>query len=509
MAEWTTGILPKVVALAFVLVSCTTWETALWLSMVQLTLRNIFLLPLFQDWTFATLATLPSVSQMGASSDARPAFRSWRTTTSVPRNSTTCTSPSTAPSLQPLPSSPVPRLPGTHLSRPTTHFAIWGPSNWGSPHGTCSCLSTSFLPCAPVSLTPCFHTDRGPLPVVQCWSSSCTLPLCHFALHFPSPIRLCSRRGCTSPAPPLCSTGHCVQLSQSQVSVAPPFCSPASCSLVLLASLAQVVLLVALLLFIPSVLWASPPTHCTSRRCQRRSRPTSVAPLPTTWLSGTSSTWLSCGFLQFALHDPPVVWCMFLSPCWETAKGRVADEWRRHDPHSSRSISWFGSAQLSPFVESWWFPSRWFHGLGELPWSARGPSASLLIPPTNGVWFVSTSWKQFHSVNARCIGRYKFPVRVWWNSSSRPAVNPVPCMRREAWYCVYVLFAFFYFKKTFWKNMFARCFCFCHNNNWEKKFKLRYLRRDKFTFLNNAHVKNKKFRIMSMMKMTMNKRNET
>ena len=111
----------------------------------------------------------------------RPSFGPLRTTTSVPRNTTTCASPSTAASLQPLPSSPEPRLSGAHLARPSTHFATRGSSKRGSPHGTYSCLSTFFSPSALFSLTPCFHTDKGPPPVVQCWSSSCTLPACHSA----------------------------------------------------------------------------------------------------------------------------------------------------------------------------------------------------------------------------------------------------------------------------------------------------------------------------------------
>ena len=52
----------------------------------------------------------------------------------------------------------------------------------------------------------------------------------------PSPIRLCSRRGCTSPVHPLCSTGYCDSHCQShrcpqhRPSVPQPLssCSPAS-----------------------------------------------------------------------------------------------------------------------------------------------------------------------------------------------------------------------------------------------------------------------------------------
>ena len=130
------------------------------------TVRQL-LLPLFQDWTFATLASLPSVSQVPPSSPCAPPPLCQGTPQPV--------LPSTAASLQPLHSSPVPRLSGAHLAHPSTHFAIRGSSNRSSPHGTCSCLSTSFSPSAPFSLTPCFHTDRGPP------SSPCTLPPCHSA----------------------------------------------------------------------------------------------------------------------------------------------------------------------------------------------------------------------------------------------------------------------------------------------------------------------------------------
>ena len=89
--------------------------------------------------------------------------------------------PSTAASLRPLHSSPVPRLSGAHLTCPSGHFSTRGSSNRSSSHGTCSCLSTSFSPSAPLSLTPCFHTDRGSHPIVQRWSSPCTLPPCYSA----------------------------------------------------------------------------------------------------------------------------------------------------------------------------------------------------------------------------------------------------------------------------------------------------------------------------------------
>ena len=93
----------------------------------------------------------------------------------------------------------------------------------------------------------------------------------------PSPVRLCSRRGCTSPVHPLCSTGYCDshchshRCPQHRPSVPQPIppvgsSRPARPPLTCRASGCS-----------------SPPhtncsvgfcsTHCTSRRCQRRSHP--------------------------------------------------------------------------------------------------------------------------------------------------------------------------------------------------------------------------------------------
>ena len=54
--------------------------------------------------------------------------------------------------------------------------------------------------------------------------------------------------------------------------------------------------------------------------------------------------------VQGSGHEPLLLGAC-LSPCRETARERLADERRRRDPHSSRSVSWLGSAQLSSFVE--------------------------------------------------------------------------------------------------------------------------------------------------------------
>ena len=179
-----------------------------------------------------------------------PAFRSLCTTTSVPRDTTTCAPPPSPP--QPLHSSLVPRLSGPYLARPSAHFLTRGSSNRGS-HGTPSCLSTSFTPGAPFSLTPCFHPQScsaGHLPAPS-----------HPAIPPPPPFpdRLCSRRGCTSPVPPLCSTGYCDCHSHRCPHHRPSVPHPLLLlPFVLLAHPARV-LQVALLFLNPTVLWASAP----------------------------------------------------------------------------------------------------------------------------------------------------------------------------------------------------------------------------------------------------------
>ena len=143
-----------------------------------------------------------------------PAFR--RTTTSVPRNTTTCASPSIAATLQPLA-----LLTDTKVVRSSSRSSVDSLCNsrlfklrftaWDVQPPLHLLLAQR--PLLPHPVLPhrfcCVKKKkkRGPPPVVQCWSSSCSLPPCHSASTSLCSIRLCSRRGCTSPVPPLCSTG--------------------------------------------------------------------------------------------------------------------------------------------------------------------------------------------------------------------------------------------------------------------------------------------------------------
>ena len=214
-------------------------------------------LPLFQDWTFATLTSLPSVSQVGEQQPplshtlpAPSAFQSFRVTTSAPSDSIACATPSTATILQPLHSSPVPRLSGAHLARPSAHLStrsvhrmarataspppsrpappslppvLPGADNQANRAGHLSSPSHSGAPpfapvVAHVSHAPC-HSRRCPhrLSVPQ--------PIPPVAASRPArPRRTCRASGCSSPHHANCSVG---------------FCS----------------------------------THCTTQRCQRRSPP--------------------------------------------------------------------------------------------------------------------------------------------------------------------------------------------------------------------------------------------
>ena len=108
--------------------------------------------------------------------------------------------------VQPHPSSPCTphRCQGCQASR---YLSTRGCSNRGSSDGTRSCLPTSFTPDAQFTFSPCFHPSRGSPPVVQCWPSPCTFPLCCSASTSLSGFALvvAARLLCL----PLCSTGYC------------------------------------------------------------------------------------------------------------------------------------------------------------------------------------------------------------------------------------------------------------------------------------------------------------
>ena len=283
---------------------------------------EVTLLPLFQDWTFGTLASLPSVSQVG---EPQPPL-------------TPLSGPSAPPPLcQGTPHVPPPPVQGCQelillvrrltlqleafqteahrmaraaASPPPSRPAQPSPSHRAStPMGAQSAVLVIFLP-----------------P----WHSAST-PLSHPALVLVVAALLLHTRS----AP------------QDTVNLTFTVTGVLSATLLFLA---HVALLVALLLLIPSVLWASAHSLHQSEVSATLS-PSGAAPLSDVLIVWNqlhlTVLWVSATCTARA----PVAWCMILSPCRETARGRLADERRRHDPHSSRSISWLGSAQLSS-VES-------------------------------------------------------------------------------------------------------------------------------------------------------------
>ena len=118
------------------------------------------------------LVSHPSISQLGAIPSV-PAFRSLRTTTSVPQF---------VPPPPPQPASPCPpphRCQGCQeLILLVRRLTLQLEALQTEVHRMARQLSTSFSPSTPFSLTPCFHTVWGPPPVVQCWPFPCT-SLCH------------------------------------------------------------------------------------------------------------------------------------------------------------------------------------------------------------------------------------------------------------------------------------------------------------------------------------------
>ena len=156
------------------------------------------LLPLFQDWTHATMASLPSVSQVG--------------------NHQAVEAPSCVPPTQ-TPPSPAPHVPHAQPSGP-----------YAPPHRCQGCqelmsivrrltfqlqaLQTEVhrmviaagrpapVPPAQVPAPPSTPSPIGAPPTTGAPSSFPPPPP-------PLPVRSCSRRGCTSLVLPLCTTGYC------------------------------------------------------------------------------------------------------------------------------------------------------------------------------------------------------------------------------------------------------------------------------------------------------------
>ena len=119
--------------------------------------------------------------------------------------SSSATPPSTAATLQPLLSSPVPRLSGAHFARPSGHLLIRSSSNRCSSYGTRSCLPTTFTPSAPFTLTPCFR-PTGAHPSRAVLAISLHLPILLFRPHVPLLSGSCL---VVAARPPFCSTGLC------------------------------------------------------------------------------------------------------------------------------------------------------------------------------------------------------------------------------------------------------------------------------------------------------------
>ena len=172
------------------------------------TVRHL-LLPLFQDWTFATLASLPSVSQVG---EPQPplaptlpvTFQSLRTATSVPNDTNSLC-----------------RLLHTHnppaLAHPTGAKVVRfvGSPSKSRLHKLKSTAWFAQLPLHPFHILRLPHPLPPVLPLRQGAHSQASAGHLPSPSHPvappppPSPDQLCSLLGCTSPVPRLCSTTHC------------------------------------------------------------------------------------------------------------------------------------------------------------------------------------------------------------------------------------------------------------------------------------------------------------
>ena len=275
------------------LVSCITWETARWLSTAPASsFRGLDFCQLgfFPISVSSGRATTSSGAHLACAVSSATTFESLRTTTSAPRDSIACATPNTATTLQPLHTSPVPRLSGAHLACSSVHRMARAAA---SPPPS--------LP-APPSPTPRDSTPIGAHPQASS------------AGHLPSPSHPVAPLHLTSPVPPLCSTGncdsHCPSLLPLPLALlAHRTCRASGCS--------------------------SPPhdnclvgfcsTHCTSRRCQLRR---SLPPVQRRCrrpdcLELETVHWGSATCTALAL----VVWCQILCHGQEAARRWTTPPW--------------------------------------------------------------------------------------------------------------------------------------------------------------------------------------
>ena len=123
----------------------------------------------------ATSASLPSVSQVG---EPQPPLAPTLPALSPPQP------PSSSPQVEPQPSSPCTPHRCQGCVRSSSRLFVGslptrGSANRDSPHGSRSCLSTSFSPFVPLTHSPCFHqaSSVGHLPFTfsPCCSASTSL----------------------------------------------------------------------------------------------------------------------------------------------------------------------------------------------------------------------------------------------------------------------------------------------------------------------------------------------
>ena len=219
----------KVIVSACALVSCVTWENStLTFHGSASTVRHL-LLPLLQDWTFAALASLLSVSQVGE--PQLPVLATPTSAFAVPF-ATTAFPVAMRQSLC---------VKGHHSL--CCSLRSHNPSNFCTPHRCHGCkLSNSRLcmlslsqhgcaPCCLLHLHPigASKPHRGSPIGEKCWPSSPNSHTASSPLHPPTPLRLHPTRlpgfsrDCPSPVPL-----SAPQLSQSQVLSQRPLCPSAN-----------------------------------------------------------------------------------------------------------------------------------------------------------------------------------------------------------------------------------------------------------------------------------------
>ena len=329
------------------------------------------LLPLFQDWTHATMASLPSVSQVGTISPLRPLpvfhrrrFR--RPSRPLPSQ----------PHMFPMRSPLVLLLHLTDVNGVRSSCSLFDVSH--SNRMVIAAGRPATVPPAHVPAPPSSPSPVGAPPTTSAGRPSSLPPP-------PHPVRSCSRRGCTSLVLPLCTTGCCDTHCHSHRCHFHHPSSPASHPPTT-----------------PSVRSGNPhrrrpppphnrcsvgfcSAHCTSRRCRRRTPPSPLQ--PHCRHSGCAEPAPPGCPVRFSIAPALVVWSTTLFPCRETVRGRLADGRRHREPLLCRSLLWFGAVQLSSSLGARWGCARRVHGPRQLFGPARSPSS---LCPRNTVSLMGT-----------------------------------------------------------------------------------------------------------------------